>query len=106
MQGLAPTVPINLRDVTGALVVGWKEEGVWPVKETVVGEAGVGVGVRRKGGGGDGGGGGRNGEREKRERERGLAKGVGVFKRALGLGVGGAGNLERGSGRESAGRVD
>lgn len=93
MQGLAPTVPVNLRDVTGALVRGWKEDGLWSPKSTVA-EVGPGVG----------GGGGRNGERgkaEKGERERGLAKGVGAVKRALGLGLGGGvgGNVEGGGGR-------
>lgn len=100
MQGLAPTVPVNLRDVTGALVRGWKEDGLWPPKSTVA-EVGPGVGgVGRR----NGGGGGRNGERgkaEKGERERGLAKGVGAVKRALGLGLGGGvgGNVEGGGGR-------
>ena len=30
IQGLAPTVPINLKDVVRALVVGWKKDGEWP----------------------------------------------------------------------------
>jgi len=95
VQGLAPTVPINLADMTSALVVGWKEDDLWPPKNTAVPEAGVAV--RRKGRGADGGGGeGRNGERE-----RGLAKGVGAFKRALGLGLGVGGTVERGWEREN-----
>lgn len=93
VQGLAPTVPINLRDMTSALVVGWKEEDLWPPKGTV---SEAGIAVRRKGTGD--GGGGRNGMGEGVERERGLAKGVGAFKRALGLGVGVGGNVERGGG--------
>lgn len=30
IQGLAPTVPINLKDVVSSLVVGWKKDGEWP----------------------------------------------------------------------------
>ena len=32
IQGLAPTVPINLKDVVSSLVVGWKKDGEWPPK--------------------------------------------------------------------------
>lgn len=32
LQGRTPTVPINLQDVTNALIHGWKEEGNWPPK--------------------------------------------------------------------------
>ncbi|CAD6583082.1 MAG: hypothetical protein ASARMPREDX12_001165 [Alectoria sarmentosa] len=32
VQGLAPTVPINLKDVVSALVSGWKKDGEWPPK--------------------------------------------------------------------------
>lgn len=32
IQGLAPTVPINLKDVVNALVAGWKKDGEWPPK--------------------------------------------------------------------------
>lgn len=32
IQGLAPTVPINLKDVVNSLVVGWKKDGDWPPK--------------------------------------------------------------------------
>ena len=32
VQGLAPTVPINLKDVVNSLVVGWKKDGEWPPK--------------------------------------------------------------------------
>lgn len=32
IQGLAPTVPINLKDVVSSLVIGWKKDGEWPPK--------------------------------------------------------------------------
>ena len=32
IQGLAPTIPINLKDVVNSLVVGWKKDGEWPPK--------------------------------------------------------------------------
>ena len=32
VQGLAPTVPINLKDVVNSLVAGWKKDGEWPPK--------------------------------------------------------------------------
>lgn len=32
LQGLAPTVPINLKDVVISLVAGWKKDGDWPPK--------------------------------------------------------------------------
>ena len=32
VQGLAPTIPINLKDVVNSLVVGWKKDGDWPPK--------------------------------------------------------------------------
>lgn len=32
VQGLAPTVPINLADATQAMVQGWKSDGQWPPK--------------------------------------------------------------------------
>ncbi|KAJ9198367.1 hypothetical protein DTO164E3_5200 [Paecilomyces variotii] len=34
VQGLTPTVPINLADVTRAMVEGWKADGQWPPKPT------------------------------------------------------------------------
>lgn len=34
VQGLTPTVPINLADVTKAMVQGWKSDGQWPPKPT------------------------------------------------------------------------
>ncbi|KAE8147761.1 hypothetical protein BDV25DRAFT_159697 [Aspergillus avenaceus] len=35
IQGLTPTVPINLADVTKAMVQGWKSDGQWPPKPAV-----------------------------------------------------------------------
>lgn len=35
IQGLTPSIPINLADVTRALVCGWKSEGQWPPKDTI-----------------------------------------------------------------------
>lgn len=35
VQGLTPTIPINLVDMTKALVEGWKADGQWPPKPTV-----------------------------------------------------------------------
>ncbi|KAL1965572.1 hypothetical protein VTN77DRAFT_5656 [Rasamsonia byssochlamydoides] len=35
VQGLTPTIPINLADVTKAIVQGWKADGQWPPKPTV-----------------------------------------------------------------------
>lgn len=32
VQGLTPTVPINLADVTRAMIQGWKSDGQWPPK--------------------------------------------------------------------------
>ena len=32
IQGLAPTIPINLKDVVNSLVLGWKKDGEWPPK--------------------------------------------------------------------------
>lgn len=32
VQSLTPTVPINLADVTKAMVQGWKADGTWPAK--------------------------------------------------------------------------
>ncbi|PWY89574.1 hypothetical protein BO94DRAFT_41335 [Aspergillus sclerotioniger CBS 115572] len=36
VQGLTPTVPINLADVTKAMVQGWKSDGQWPPKPTSI----------------------------------------------------------------------
>lgn len=32
VQGLAPTIPVNLGDVVRAMVEGWKRDGEWPPK--------------------------------------------------------------------------
>ena len=40
-------MPINLADVTRALVCGWKDEGEWPPKQTAVGMLDPLVGRRR-----------------------------------------------------------
>lgn len=34
VQALAPSFPINLKDVVGSLVQGWKDDGEWPPKAT------------------------------------------------------------------------
>ncbi|OJJ76566.1 hypothetical protein ASPBRDRAFT_116605 [Aspergillus brasiliensis CBS 101740] len=36
IQGLTPTVPINLADVTKAMVQGWKSDGQWPPKPSSI----------------------------------------------------------------------
>lgn len=41
VQGIAPSCPVNLKDVVGCLVQGWKEDGEWPPKSTIQ-EKGVG----------------------------------------------------------------
>lgn len=48
VQGLTPTIPINLSDVTKALVAGWKADGQWPPKPNVP-PPGSDVPARRKG---------------------------------------------------------
>jgi hypothetical protein len=48
VQGLTPTVPINLADVTKAMVEGWKSDGQWPPKPTMP-VPGSDVPARRKG---------------------------------------------------------
>lgn len=52
IQGLSPTVPINLKDVVNSLVIGWKKDGEWPPKNDAekAGQAqaattGVGMGM-------------------------------------------------------------
>ncbi|KAI9741206.1 MAG: hypothetical protein M1834_002920 [Cirrosporium novae-zelandiae] len=42
MAGSTPTIPINLSDMTKALVEGWKGEGNWPPKSTVPTTSSVG----------------------------------------------------------------
>jgi Protein of unknown function (DUF4050) len=48
VQGLSPTIPINLSDITKALVAGWKTDGQWPPKTTVP-PPGSDVPARKKG---------------------------------------------------------
>lgn len=48
VQGLTPTIPINLADVTKALVAGWKADGQWPPKPTIP-PPGSDVPTRKKG---------------------------------------------------------
>lgn len=35
VQGMTPTVPVNLADLTNAMVQGWKSDGQWPSKPAV-----------------------------------------------------------------------
>ncbi|KAJ5899333.1 hypothetical protein N7495_004077 [Penicillium taxi] len=35
VQGMTPTVPVNLADLTNAMVQGWKADGQWPPKPAV-----------------------------------------------------------------------
>ncbi|KAI9820719.1 MAG: hypothetical protein M1827_005089 [Pycnora praestabilis] len=89
IQSLAPVIPINLSDVTKALVQGWKEDDQWPPKGGNVEPSFAG---KRKGNNGSGvGGGGGRGTRH-------LTKGVGVVKKALGLGTGPGGGSTGSSG--------
>ena len=34
VQGLSPTIPVNLKDVVCAMVDGWKKDGEWPPKDS------------------------------------------------------------------------
>lgn len=52
IQGLTPTVPINLSDVVGALVWGWKENDEWPPKSEMVMVENTGGGADEGVGGG------------------------------------------------------
>ena len=75
IQGLSPTVPINLKDVVNSLVAGWKKDGEWPPKsdaekatpaQTGAGEGtGLGLGAHPR---------------------KAVRRSVGKVKRALGLG--------------------
>lgn len=75
LRGLSPTIPINLKDVTLALVAGWKKDGEWPPKGD---------------GGGTGDGDGVGGEGRREGGKRLARRGVGRVKRVLGLRRGGA----------------
>lgn len=75
LRGLSPSIPINLKDVTLALVAGWKKDGEWPPKGDGAGKGdGEGVG----------------GEGRKEGGKRLARRGVGRVKRVLGLRRGGA----------------
>ncbi|MDI1492801.1 MAG: hypothetical protein OHK93_004584 [Ramalina farinacea] len=81
VQGLSPTVPINLADMVRACVMGWKKDGEWPPKGAEEAERAAAAAQAHRG------------------RGRRLARrGVGRVKRVLGLGVGHAGGVEGGGG--------
>lgn len=71
LQSLTPTVPMNLGDVTRAIVQGWKDEGQWPPQSSVVADAKKDVQSLKK-------------KAENAEKGR-VRKGVGVVRKALGL---------------------
>lgn len=71
IQSRTPSVPINLSDVTGALVAGWKESGEWPPKPSLPEPA---IAGRRK-----------NAEGEIGGKHPHLRKGVQAVGRVLGL---------------------
>ena len=78
LQGQTPNLPVNLQDMTNALVQGWKDDGEWPPKETSVAVEGG----RKKGkGGGEG------------EGDGGQGKRMEMMKGTL-LGVGGEGDAD------------
>lgn len=78
LKSLSPTVPINLRHMTAALVEGWKENGEWPPRATVPEPM---MARRRKKGSEEF----SIGVDPASPRHRHLTKGVGVVKKALGL---------------------
>ena len=95
IQGLAPTVPINLKDVVSSLVVGWKKDGEWPPKSEaekagLAHHAAVGVGEGMGMGMGMG-----------SQPRKAVRRSVGKVKRALGFGVG---NGEGQAGEEEEGK--
>lgn len=49
VQGLSPTVPINLADLTRAMVQGWKSDGQWPPKSSAPIPSDRVFAVRKKG---------------------------------------------------------
>ena len=87
VQGTSPNIPINLAHVTRAMVAGWKDDGEWPPKPTVLEPS---IGKRKK-------------KKEvraslrsqqdilacldKREKATLASRGVGKMKRALGIGM-------------------
>ncbi|KAI9848985.1 MAG: hypothetical protein M1837_005876 [Sclerophora amabilis] len=90
LRSLAPNIPINLADMTGALVAGWKADGDWPPKGT--GEREVAI-ARRKGGGKGGGGDGNRGEAGAEAEGRGGRRSSvkGKMKKVLALRLGSSG---------------
>ncbi|KAL9104778.1 MAG: hypothetical protein Q9163_000328 [Psora crenata] len=75
LQGLTPTIPVNLSDIVATLVRGWKRDGQWPPKSN---DERDGTGTKGRG--------------------RRLAKrGVGRFKRVLRFGHGGGEEDELGA---------
>ncbi|KKY24287.1 putative mitochondrial aaa atpase [Phaeomoniella chlamydospora] len=87
IQSLTPSVPIPLPDITNAIIQGWKDEGNWPPKSTVlVSEFKSGTTSSATTAAAA--------AKDKERREGGMRKGVsGAFRKALGLrsSVGGAG---------------
>ncbi|KAK2790302.1 hypothetical protein FQN53_000068 [Emmonsiellopsis sp. PD_33] len=93
IQSLTPAIPINLSDVTKALVQGWKADGEWPPRPTVsqdvpvvkkrAGNNGAVGGAGGRGAGG--GGGGARGEAGKSRRLSGSSV-TGAVKKVLGFG--------------------
>lgn len=81
VQGLAPTVPINLKDMVNSLVQGWKKNGEWPPKS----EAEKAAAARTGGGSGAGIAGGHGGVDVGKKA---VKKSMGKVKKVLGLGNG------------------
>ncbi|KAH0543922.1 hypothetical protein FGG08_001823 [Glutinoglossum americanum] len=50
LKSQTPSVPINLRDLTAALVQGWKDDDMWPPRPQPVMSGGGGLGVGGSGG--------------------------------------------------------
>ena len=87
VQGTSPNIPINLADVTRAMVAGWKDDGEWPPKPTVL-EPPVGKRKKKKKDLGAS----LDGHEEiipildRREKISLASRGVGKMKRVLGMG--------------------
>lgn len=87
IQGLAPTVPINLKDVVNSLVLGWKKDGEWPPRSEAE-KAGLAQAVAAAG----------EGMVMGSHPRKAVRRSVGKVKRALGFGHGEdeAGEVEEG----------
>ncbi|KAI9717026.1 MAG: hypothetical protein M1812_004961 [Candelaria pacifica] len=99
IQGLSPTVPINLSDITKALVQGWKEDDQWPPKASApepMFSSRRNRGIARKEGNNGGGG----GIMPTVEKHPHLNRGVGAVKKVLGLEARGSGGSSGGLSRE------